>query len=411
MNAAGMRVLRDLAMRGGWALATLAVLQCVSALQFLGVASKYGSLAFLLLMLLAIFPLRTPSRRLLITLPIARADIDRLQWLFTGGLIAGLATTANVAAWAIGTVILDPAPDSMRVAMLLFGTPGLIGLLMITHRWSVVGIAPANQDRALLLPILIYPAFLMICGALSTISTFWTVVVFASFGLGWFVMILFFLSPTNYRRWINRTPAQSAQNHATNRVCFTPSNLGLTATIGLLIGTLFGWLAPARAEVSLTVAIMMVFLGTAYPIKVLRSLPLSLDRCTVLILAGFIVPSSAAVTAYIGARSLFGIGRTLPTFSWVLPIVGTISLLAPILVKAAHGARGGQHSFGLYLGFLLLSVHQGGALLSFFRTEPVVVHLMAVAMLAIAYAWLRYELRTGTMLYRYRAQFNYWGLS
>jgi hypothetical protein len=412
MTAVVSLVARDVFARGGWLLLVMFALQFTFAMHFLGVYIRDAEVLLMIMTGLAMWPVRAPSYRLLMTLPLPRRAVDCTDWLFSGGLMAAICTCANLAALAIcwrGSMVLV---DGWRVTLLVAGAPGLIGLFMVLRRYSGVGVKPANSDRLVLLPALFSLAFLFFYEARvkhgSSPGVVGGLVIFAA---GCFVLALFLLSPDTYRRWIKppKEPAQRSSYfwlHTPWRLVFTLAMLagGLQ---GMLLG--FAYCSPSGPFVKLLALALMSVHGLLLvrAIKVFRSLPWSLDRCTIYVFAALVGPPLAAMLSALGAGAWRSCVAAYDSQGAILPLLAIAAAVSVLMTRLILRDKLRPYfTFGIMIGMLALVIDHADLLHALYdtlqRKYVAPTQLIAALLLTMAYFWLRHEIRTNAILLHHR---------
>jgi len=404
-------VIRDILSRGKWALIAMAVLQFLFALTFIGMAIPYARYLMLPLMFLGLVPILAPNRRLLQCLPLTSNAIDRMQWLFGGGLVVIIATTATLLAWLSAAILLPRQDDIayLKVVTLILGTPSLISLFMLLRRWTSYGVDPMHQNRPILLVNYFWPALLTLALQLIQISHSGpvAVIVFVIVAMGLGVQAIFLIAPRRYCDWIAKPASRTSKIPLTKRRLVNPIGKQLlwTSAIGGAVAIFFAWLAPndeMRADIGTTIAVIPMAFGFALlsALKVIRSLPRTLSQSALNLMMIFLVPSFITLLIYAAACSAFGSQVTAITAWNALPLIAAIAPFAPISIRVA-----GQIRIRLVLFYLIFAVAASwvGKRIGLLPYDYVVlINLVAVATILGAYFWMRHELRVGTALYRYR---------
>lgn len=386
-------------------LLALLVLQFIYALELLGFNVKGGQLAVFGMIILAVVPFRAPSYRLLVMLPLSRRAVEHMNWLFSGGLVAVLTTLANFMALTVCSFSEIAPLDGWRVTVLTMGTPGLIGVFTLLRRWSGTGINPANADRPLLLSVMFFPALLLIITAAPVIRP-WAVIVLVVLILGSLILTLFLVSPRSYHRWIDHR--SNSWQRSSNVWLLSPwwqvftVSVVIGAPFGVLVGsTQCGAKRPEYMLLSMAIAVSLISLTFVRSIKVLRSLPWSIDRCTLYLYAALFVPPLFGMLSYIA------VGIPLACTSGalqesILPHLAVAMALSSLMTGLSlRRALRIHYVFGIVIVVLWTSRTAAGVLTAMYREHVFLVQIIAVTILTATYFWLRHEIRTNAILYRY----------
>lgn len=408
--SAGQRLLlRELLERGRWILLAMVVMQLAFALIILGVKLPYSNYWVLPLMMLGLFPLLGPNRRLLKSLPIDSHSIDRMQWLYNGGLVAIVATTVNAIA-LLGLLVLDVPFSAVNALLLILGTPAAVGLFMPLRRWTTAGVKPGNQNRPLLLANYLVVPLLLITQTLARIGEFEIVpvVAMALLATGWIFLLRYLLAPVVYNAWIEK--ANSSHPAASSKKPTGPFTLPLYAVIAIAsfctLLSVAAAFAPSGPEIAIAVAVMQtVFALRMLPsIKVLRSVPRSLTGCAGTFLTRFLSLPLVSLLIYATSMSVLHSNPWTQALSFALPVLGLIAPLAPIAVR--HSLRGNAKPSAfvrVYIVLVMITMIVTPWLIRMTDLHTPLAQCIALALIAIAFFWLRHEIRHGAMMYRYQS--------
>jgi hypothetical protein len=419
MSLAPRLLMADILARAKWVLLAMVVLQFSFALTFLGTAIPYSFYLVLPLMFLGLAPVLAPNRRLLQCMPIARDAIDHMQWLFSGGLVVIIITTTSLLAWFCATIFFVPSHgvNYVKACTLILGMPAVTGLFMMLRRWTTAGVDPDNQNRPLLLANYFWAPILILASKLIELSEFGlvTAVTITVLVIGFIALAIFLVAPHRYRAWITKPQTRAGKPRIPKRrfVNSVVRRILWISTFGGVLALLLAWLGPnqvSRAEVGImlsTIATIPVAFGMTLfsALKVLRSVPRSLNRSTLILVMVLLLPSFATITIYSVACAAFGHPITETTASTTLPILAAIATFAPIALRIATHIRVRMilALVFLYFGFVVIATWEGKYIASLPHDFTVMSNVVAAIVIFATYYWMRHELRVGTLLYRYRS--------
>jgi hypothetical protein len=402
-------LLRELLERSGWIFVAMIVLQAAFALIVLGVKLPFSNYWVLPLMMLGLFPLLGPNRRLLQSLPIDTQSINRLQWLYNGGLVAIVATAVN-ALTLVGVLLLDIPFSAANALLLILGTPAAVGLFMPLRRWTTAGVKPENQNRPPLLanylavPLLLITQTLIRIDQLAIVSVI-AVTLLAS---GWILLLRYLLAPVSYNAWIEKStsshPAAQAKRPTGPFVLPLYAVVAIASFCTLL--SVAAAFAPSSPEIAIAVAVMQTVwaLGMLPSIKVMRSVPRSLTRCAGSILTRFLGLPLASLLTYATTISMLHSNPWTQALSFVLPVLGLIAPLAPVAVRHSLRRNGKPSAVvRVYIVLVMITMIVTPWLIRLTDLNTLLAQCIALALIAISFAWLRHEIRHGAMMYRFQS--------
>jgi hypothetical protein len=172
---------------------------------------------------------------------------------------------------------------------------------------------------------------------------------------------------------------------------------------GGIIGLAFGFLTiqSDKAEFFVFgVAAVATAMARVYShsVRLLRSLPWSLNRCAAFVWATYLIPVCVAVAALFAPCTVRSCTVGSATLEVILPAIGLASLLSAAYVHTSMMGTGRRLVFMvLYLGSVMALTLAQQFTMPLWTAFPIAASVLAVALLAISFLMIRFDLATRTL--------------